>query len=238
MNSYSILMVGACTITGFHISPASALPVLIKRAFRNNAQVKVSINSNTSCIHNQKLEQMHAELETELELKKFDIVILQFFNSNLLTVVNRDDYFKWNRRLFKHLRSIIKRSPDEFGRILYNRFASRFIEVDYKRKLCKCVELVRSHNKNCNILLMTPIPPTSEKVKFASDIFHTHYQDIYEIASNYCIDVADFYTPLQSFSPNEVYQADGTHLTDKGQKVVAEAIINKLASIIRDKGIG
>ncbi|MDD4599440.1 hypothetical protein SDC9_03877 [bioreactor metagenome] len=232
MSNFSILLVGACTITGFHTAPTAALPILIKRAFRNNSAVDLSITSNTSCVHNQDLRAMYAVLEAELELKQYDIVILQFFNMNLLKIANETDAGKWDKRLFKYLRSIVKRAPEEFGKKLYTRFSGRFIESDYKGKLCKCVELVHRHNQNSYVLLMTPIAPTSKKTWFASQVFYQHYQLMYEIANYYSIDVVDFYTPLLSFSPCEVYQEDGTHLTDKGQKIVGEAIVGKLAEII------
>jgi lysophospholipase L1-like esterase len=127
--------------------------------------------------------------------------------------------------------------PPQLGQELYSRYASSFIDSEYKTKLSKCVELVQNYNQDCHVFLMTPIAPTHKKICYMTEVFYKHYQLVHQVADCYSgVKVADIYTPLKVCSSGEVYQADGTHLTDKGQKVVAEAIIKNLETVIK-KGL-
>lgn len=233
MKPVTVFLVGGCMIPGYKLPATSSLPVQINRFFGDESGVKLKIKSNDK---NMNINQIFDSLSLALREKSYDIIIIQFINIQIIPGFRIPDKLKKGTIIHKLVckaRDLEKVLIPEKWRLLFRiKLGAAKRTSGYIPKLEKCIELIQSRCPCTKIFLMTPIAPTSHSISLVQSTFIEHYKKVLNTARNLGAGVIDIFKPLSQYTENEIYQADGYHLTPQGQKVVADAICRELTKYL------
>lgn len=231
MQQRSVLLLGACTISGLGLPATLSLPVLIHRAFRGNQELKLRLEAEN---HIDNLAQMHTLLEQGVFSGPYDIVVLQSMIGRetiprlglrerydrpgpigfVYRLLRRLDFLPQGHRLINHLR-----------RWLGQRKSS---SQGYEQMLTACLTQIRRYSPTARVIVLGQGPPLSPiRAPFAA-VCEQNRQLLAGYGEKYDFDFVDLYPVLLPFEAAAIYQADGSHYTAQGQRLVARAIIERI----------
>lgn len=231
MNERSLLLVGACTISGLGLPGTLSLPVLISRAFRNQNEFRLRIESEN---HIDNLVQLLELLKAGRFAGPYDVIVLQ-------SMIGREtipqlgmgarmdhpgllgDFYRWLRRLdftpqghrmINHLRALVGKQKSSSGH--------------YEQTLNSCLEAFRHASPAVKIIVLGQGPPMSSIRSAFTGVCEQNRLLLQQMAEKHAFDYIDLHPLLTPFAVDEVYQEDGLHFTAQGQRLVAEAIIARI----------
>ena len=236
MQQKAVLLLGACTISGLGLPATLSLPVLINRAFREDPVFRLRLEADNHIDH---LAQMHDRLARGVFRGPFDIVVLQSMIGRetiprlglrdrydrpgpigfLYRLLRRLDFLPQGHRLINHVRRWLGRRKSS--------------QQDYEQMLVACLQQIRRYWPSARIIVLGQGPPLSPiRAPFAV-VCEQNRQKLAQYGSRYDFDFVDLYPVLLPYEAAAVYQADGSHYTAQGQRLVAQAIIARIAAALK-----
>ena len=227
----SLLILGACTVSGYGLPATLSLPVLISRAFRKQHAVSLRIEAEN---HLGSLDELSQWLDSGRFPGPYDCILMQSMIGRetipQLGIAERFDRPGMTGWLYRRLRTCFD-SPD--GHSWINRLRSRFGYTRssgsrYEEKLSLCLQQLRRSSPAAKVLLLGQAPAMAGARGAFRKINQQNRQLLLKLASAYDYELIDLFPVLTSLSPKEIFQADGLHFTARGQTLVAQTIVERL----------
>lgn len=231
MGEVSLLLIGACTISGLGLPGTLSLPVLISRAFRRQQDSRLRIEAEN---HINTLGQLLSLLKEGKYRGPYDIIVMQSLIGretiprlgvgarlnhpgllgSIYRFVRRVDFTPSGHRVINWLRAFFGRpgSPAD----------------QYEQTLKECLNLFRQASPGVKIIVLGQSPPLSPIRSVFAGVCEQNRQKMHLLALKHQFDFIDLYPFLLPHPVDEIIQKDGLHYTAKGQRIVAEAIIGRI----------
>jgi hypothetical protein len=237
----SLLILGACTISGLGLPATLSLPVLISREFRGNPEFHLRLEAEN---HIDNLAQLLKMLEAGAFAGPYDMVLLQSMIGretiprlglgeridrpgpvgSLYRWLRRLDFTPQGHRLINHIRIRVGRRKS--------------LQSHYEHLLQACLRQIRHSSPNARILVLGQGPPMSAIRAPFTEVCEHNRQNLFCYAQKYNFTFIDLYPVLLPYESTAVYQPDGSHYTAKGQRLVAQAIVEQIGRLIHCQSRG
>lgn len=231
MQERSLLLLGACTISGLGLPATLSLPVLISRAFRDRSEMRLTIEAEN---HVENLSQLSTWLNSGQFAGPYDLIVLQSLIGRE-TTPQLGIAARMNRPGVTGL--IYRRVRDCFATPAGHRWINRLRILlgytpscldQYEVKLLRCLQQLRQSSPSAKIFLLGQAPPLAKTRSAFQEINQQNRQKLQELALRYDFDFIDLFPLFMPHAAEAIFQTDGLHFTAQGQRIVAQAIVERI----------